>query len=159
MCHSKWKQNYSNSVTFVAKKAKETLIIGLTLSHSYWNKNIWKPPLNPRALACFENLSKCPLSCPSLFGSILPILNYSDTLCELKLKKSYTVHIIEKYIPLLQVTKYIMLRSLLKYAWKGFEIVLRHYLIFKTLNFMHMNFPGNFHPTWMLWVIYKQTLF
>ena len=40
-----------------------------------------------------------------------------------------------------------MLRSLLKYVWKGFEIVLRHYVIFKTLNFMHMNSPGSFHPT------------
>ena len=107
-----------------------------------------------------KNLDRFYNSCKSgVIYFLLPILKYSDTLCELKLKKSYTVYILEKYIPLLQVTKYIMLRSLLKYAWKGFEIVLRRYLIFKTLNFMYMNSPGNFHPTWMLWVIYKQTLF
>ena len=35
-----------------------------------------------------------------------------------------------------------MLRSFLK-----FEINLRHYVIFKTLNFIHMNSPGSFHPT------------
>ena len=40
-----------------------------------------------------------------------------------------------------------MLRSLLKYVLKVFEIVLRDYVIFKTLNFMHMNSPGSFHPT------------
>ena len=40
-----------------------------------------------------------------------------------------------------------MLKSLLKYVRKGFEIVLRHYVIFKTLNFMHMNSPGSFHTT------------
>ena len=68
-------------------------------------------------------------------------------LSKLKLKKSYAVYILERYIPLLQFNKYIMLRSLLKYVWKGFEIVLRHYVIFKTLNFMHMNSPGSFHPT------------
>ena len=78
--------------------------------------------------------------------SLLPILNCSDTLSELKLKKAYTVYILEKYIPLLQFTKYIMLRSLLK----GFEIVLRHYVIFKNLNFMDMNSPGSFHATWEL---------
>ena len=44
-------------------------------------------------------------------------------------------------------TKHIMLKSLLKYVWKGFEIVLRHYVTFKILNFMQMNSPGNFHPT------------
>ena len=66
---------------------------------------------------------------------------------ELEFKKSYTVYILEKYISLLQFTKYIMLKSLLKYVWKGFEIVLRHYVIFKTLNFKHMNSPGSFHPT------------
>ena len=51
------------------------------------------------------------------------------------------------YIPLLQFTKFIMLRSLLKYVRKAFEIVLRHYVIFKTLNFMHMNSPESLHPT------------
>ena len=45
-----------------------------------------------------------------------------------------------------------MLKSLLKYVWKGFEIVLRHYVIFKTLNFMNMNSPGSFHQPVMLWV-------
>ena len=40
-----------------------------------------------------------------------------------------------------------MFRSLLKYVWKESEIVLRHYVIFKTLNFMHMNSPGSSHPT------------
>ena len=80
--------------------------------------------------------------------SLLPILNCSDTLSELKLKKAYTVYILEKYIPLLQFTKYIMLRSLLK----GFEIVLRHYVIFKNFNFMDMNSPMSFHATWeLLW--------
>ena len=68
-------------------------------------------------------------------------------LYKLKLKKSYAVYILERYIPLLQFNKYIMLRSLLKYVWKGFEIVLRHYVIFKTLNFMHMNSPVSFHLT------------
>ena len=79
--------------------------------------------------------------------SLLLTLNYSDASSELKLKKAYTVYTLEKYIPLLQFTKYIMLRSLLKYVWKGFGIVLRHYVIFKTLNFMHMNSPGSLHPT------------
>ena len=65
----------------------------------------------------------------------------SDILSELKLKKAYTVYILEKYIPLLQFTKYIMLRSLLK----GFEIVLRYDAIFQNLNFMDMNSPGSFH--------------
>ena len=66
-----------------------------------------------------------------------PILNYSNALSELKLKKSYVVYILEKYIPLLQFTKCIMLRSSLKYIWKGFEIVLRHYVIFKTEFYAH----------------------
>ena len=35
-------------------------------------------------------------------------MNYSDALSELKLKKSYTVYILEKYISLLQFTKYIL---------------------------------------------------
>ena len=59
----------------------------------------------------------------------------------------YTVYTLEKFIPLLQFAKYVIPRSLLKYVWKGFEIVLRHYVIFKFLNFMHMNSPGSFHPT------------
>ena len=42
--------------------------------------------------------------------SLLPTLNYSNALPELKLKKSYTVHKLEKYISLLQFTKYIMLK-------------------------------------------------
>ena len=46
-------------------------------------------------------------------------------LSQLKLKKAYTVHILEKYIPLLQFTKCIMLRSLLK-CFK--RVVLRHYV-------------------------------
>ena len=79
--------------------------------------------------------------------SSLPILNYSDTLSEIKFKKSYTVYILEKYIHLLQRTKYIILRSLLKYVLKGFETVLRHYITFKTLSFMEMNSPGSLHPT------------
>ena len=78
---------------------------------------------------------------------LLPISEYSDALSELKSKKSYTVYIPEKHIPLLRFTEYIMLRSLLKYFWKGFEIVLKHYVIIKTLNFMHMNSTGSFHPT------------
>ena len=57
------------------------------------------------------------------------------------------IYILEQYIPLLEFAKYIMLRSSLKYVWKGYEIVLRHYVIFKTLNFMHMNSTGNFHQT------------
>ena len=93
MCHSKWKQNYSNSVTFVAKKAKETLIIGLTFSHSYWNKNIWKSPLNPRALACFENLSKCPSSCPSLFLVANSLRRHVDFLWYLSAKKEHLLGI------------------------------------------------------------------
>ena len=40
-----------------------------------------------------------------------------------------------------------MLKSLLKYVLIRFEIVLRHYVIFKTLNFMHMNSSWSFHPT------------
>ena len=40
--------------------------------------------------------------------SLLPILNYSDALSELKLKKPYTVYILEKYISLLQFTKNIL---------------------------------------------------
>ena len=52
-----------------------------------------------------------------------------------------------------------MLRSLLKYVLKVFEIVLRDYVIFKTLNFTHMNSPGSFHPTSDVIVIYKQTSF
>ena len=74
--------------------------------------------------------------------SLLPILNYFDALSELKLNKSYIIYTLEKYIPLLQFSKYIMLRSFLK-----FEINLRHYVIFKTLNFIHMNSSGSFHPT------------
>ena len=35
-------------------------------------------------------------------------MNYSDALSKLKLKKSYTVYILEKYISLLQFTKYIL---------------------------------------------------
>ena len=62
-------------------------------------------------------------------------------------EKSYIVYILEKYISLLQFTKYIILKLLLKYVWKGYEIVLRHYVIFKTLNFMHMSSLGSFHPT------------
>ena len=77
----------------------------------------------------------------------LLFIAHSDALSELKSKESYAAYILEKYISLLQFTKYIMLRSLLKYVWKGFETVLRHYVIFKTLNFMHMNSPGSFHPT------------
>ena len=30
---------------------------------------------------------------------------------------------------------------------KWFEIVLRPYVIFKTLNFIHMSSPESFHPT------------
>ena len=48
--------------------------------------------------------------------SLLPILTYSDAISELKLKEAYTVYILEKCIPLLQFTKYIMLKSLLKYV-------------------------------------------
>ena len=40
-----------------------------------------------------------------------------------------------------------MLKSLLKYISEGFEIVLRHSVFFKTLNFMHMNSAGSFLPT------------
>ena len=40
-------------------------------------------------------------------------MNYSDAICELKLNKSYIVYILEKYIPLLQVTKYIMLMMII----------------------------------------------
>ena len=61
------------------------------------------------------------------------MLNYSDASSEFKLRKAYTVYILKKYIPLLQFTKYIMPRSLLKYVSKGFEIVLKHYVIFKTI--------------------------
>ena len=86
-------------------------------------------------------------SCNGAICSLLPILNYGDALSELKFKKSYAVYILEKYIHLLQFAKYIMLRSLLKYVLKGFEKLLRYYVIFKTLNFMYMSFPGSFHRT------------
>ena len=55
--------------------------------------------------------------------SLLPILNYSHAISELKLKKSYVVHVPEKHISLLQFLKYITLKLLIK--------------CFKTLNFMH----------------------
>ena len=84
-------------------------------------------------------------SCAIYFLS--PILKYSAVLSELMSKKSYTVYIPENYISLLQFTKYIILKSFLKCVWKGFEIVLRRYLIFKTLNFMHTNSPGSSGPT------------
>ena len=61
--------------------------------------------------------------------SLLPILNYSHAISELKLKKSYIVHVPEKHISLLQFLKYITLKLLIK--------------CFKTLNFMHMNSPGS----------------
>ena len=64
---------------------------------------------------------------------------------DLSLRKSYMVRILGKYISLLQFTKCIMLKSLLKYVSKGIEIVLRHYVFYKTLNFTH-NCPGTFHP-------------
>ena len=67
-------------------------------------------------------------------------------LSQLKLKKAYTVHILEKYIPLLQFTKCIMLRSLLKYVSKGWFWDTM-YNLFKTLNFMNMNSPKSFHLT------------
>ena len=38
-----------------------------------------------------------------------------------------------------------MLKSLLQCVWKGFEIVLRHSVIFVRL--LHINSPGSFHPT------------
>ena len=47
----------------------------------------------------------------------------------------------EKYISLLQFTKYTMVTWLLKCVWKGVEQT------FKILNFMHMNFFEIFHPT------------
>ena len=80
--------------------------------------------------------------------SLLAILNYSDALSEFNLKKAYTVYILEKYIPLLQFTKYIMLRLLLKYVWKGFEgfETLCNLQDF-TLNIMLKNSPESFHPT------------
>ena len=106
-------------------------------------------------LESFYNSWKC-----GAIYSLLPILNCSDTLSELKLKKAYTVYILETYIPLLQFNKYIMSRSLLKHVWKGFEIILRHYVIFKNLNFIHINSPGSFHTIWELswcyeWLISK----
>ena len=106
-------------------------------------------------LESFYNSWKC-----GAIYSLLPILNCSDTLSELKLKKAYTVYILETYIPLLQFNKYIIPRSLLKYVWKGFAIVLRHYVIFKNLNFIHISSPGSFHTTWELswyyeWLISK----
>ena len=52
-----------------------------------------------------------------------------------------------------------MLRSLLINVWEGFETVLRHYVIFKNLNLMHMNSPGGFHWTIDVMSNYKQTLF
>ena len=50
-----------------------------------------------------------------------------------------------KYIYL--KSTFIYLTSLLKCVWIVFKIVLRLYVILKTLNFMHMNSPGSFHPT------------
>ena len=42
----------------------------------------------------------CYNSCKSgAICSLLSIFNYSDALSELKLKKSYTVYILERYIP------------------------------------------------------------
>ena len=75
--------------------------------------------------------------CNGAIYSLLLILNYGDALSELKFKKSYAVYILEKYIHLLQFAKYIMLRSLLKYVLKGFEKVLRYYVIFKTQFYVH----------------------
>ena len=75
---------------------------------------------------------------------------------DLSLRKSYMVRILGKYISLLQFTK--MLKSLLKYVSKGIEIVLRHYVFYKTLNFIHIIVLGLFIQE-MLLVTYKQTLF
>ena len=77
----------------------------------------------------------------------MPILNYSDVLSELMINKSYAVYILEKYISLLQFTKCIMLKSLITYVSKAFKLVLRIYIIFQTLNFVHMNCSDSFHPT------------
>ena len=66
------------------------------------------------------------------------------------------VRILGRYISLLQFTK--MLKSLLKYVSKGIEIVLRHYVFYKTLNFIHIIVLGLFIQE-MLLVTYKQTLF
>ena len=77
---------------------------------------------------------------------------------DLSLRKSYMVLILGKYISLLQFTKCIMLKSLLKYVSKGIEIVLRHYVFYKTLNFIHIIVLGLFIQE-MLLVTYKQTLF
>ena len=66
------------------------------------------------------------------------------------------VRILGKYISLLQFTK--MLKSLLKYVSKGIEIVLRHYVFYKTLNFIHIIVLGLFIQE-MLLGTYKQTLF
>ena len=41
-------------------------------------------------------------------------------------QKPYTVYLLEKCISLLKFAKYIMIKSLLKYIQKGFEIVLKH---------------------------------
>ena len=75
---------------------------------------------------------------------------------DLSLRKSYMVRILGRYISLLQFTK--MLKSLLKYVSKGIEIVLRHYVFYKTLNFIHIIVLGLFIQE-MLLVTYKQTLF
>ena len=63
------------------------------------------------------------------------------------INKSYAVYILEKYISLLQLAKYIMLKSLITYVSKGFKLVLRNYITFKNLNFVHMNSSDSFHPT------------
>ena len=51
-----------------------------------------------------------------------------------------------------------MLKSLLKYISKGIEIVLRHNVFYKTLNFIHIIVLGPSIQE-MLLVTYKQTLF
>ena len=65
-----WDRKKSNSVTFDAKKAKETLRRRLSRTQllKQTEKSAgWKTPLNPQALACFENSAKSPPSCSSLF--------------------------------------------------------------------------------------------
>ena len=79
MCHPRWEQASSQQFChFWCQKSERNPNDKVESTHNYWNEKIclekftwWKPSLNPRAFACFENSPKCSSSCPSLLHQVV----------------------------------------------------------------------------------------